>query len=233
LAGAGGPEAVIRAAESYLRVPYVRGGESRAGMDCSGLVFRVYHDVVGLDLPRGVDALFRQGQPVAYPFHVGDLLFFDTNETGTISAPTHVGIYAGRGRFVHAASEGQKTGVLVSGLESPYYRARFLGARRVYPWPAPVLSLTVTDGHVVESRASPWPSHESLAIDVYNGMSGGGPLAIAVLRDGVEVLSQWIAPGARTPAEVSIVPDIGSWTVRVSRIFNGRELALLSFDVEE
>ncbi len=228
-----GPLAVIANARSYLRVPYLSGGDSRAGMDCSGLVYRVFRDVVGMELPRGVGALYREGRPAGVPLHIGDLLFFDTDEKGSVSTPTHVGVYAGGGTFVHAASEGSRSGVTVSSLETPYYRDRFLGARRVYPWPSPVLAVTVTDGHVVESRDSPYPSREALAVDVYNGMSGGGPVDVSILRDGVPVLSRRIVPGARKPAELTIVPDVGSWTVRVTRIFKGRELAAVSFLVEE
>jgi hypothetical protein len=64
-------------------------------------------------------------------------------------------------------------------------------------------------------------------------MSGGGPLDIAVLRDGQQVLSRSIVPGGRAPAELQVVPDVGTWTVRINRIFKGRQLALVSFTVEE
>jgi cell wall-associated NlpC family hydrolase len=142
------PESIIKAAKSYLGVPYVHGGETRSGLDCSGLVYRVFRDILGMDLPRGVDALYRAGTAAGSPLHLGDLVFFDTDEKAAIANPTHVGVYAGGGRFVHAASEGARTGVTVSSLSTPYFRARFLGARRVFPWRAPVLSLTVTDEHV-------------------------------------------------------------------------------------
>jgi hypothetical protein len=227
------PASVIKAATGYLGVPYLRGGDTRQGLDCSGLVFRVYHDILGMDLPRGVGALFAAGASAGSPLHVGDLLFFDTGSDAAISTPTHVGVYSGGGKFVHAASEGARAGVIVSALNNPYYSARFLGARRVFPWRAPVLSLTVTDEHTSIAETSPFASREPLAIDVYNGMTGGGPLDLSVLKDGKEVLAHRIVPGARKPAEVKLVPDVGSWTVRIKRIFRGRELSVLSFIVEE
>jgi len=227
------PADLVSAAASYLGVPYVHGGDSRLGVDCSGLIYRVFHDILRMELPRGVDGLYRSGQRATSPLHVGDLVFFDTNENATISTPTHVGIYAGGGRFMHAASEGSHTGVIISTLESSYYKERFLGARRVYPWRPPVLRLTVTDDHQVLTDASPFPSREPLSVQVYNGMSGGGPLDLALLKDGRPVTSQRIVPGAQKPSELSIVPDAGTWTVKVNRIFKGRELAQLTFVVEE
>ncbi len=130
------PREAIRDAMTFLGVPYVSGGITRTGLDCSGLVYRVLQDAAGMDVPRGVEALFRSGTPVTYPMHIGDLVFFDTETKGPPSVPCHVGIYAGRGRFIHAASEGSRTGVIVSPLDSPYYRERFLGARRIIPWRA-------------------------------------------------------------------------------------------------
>ncbi len=227
------PADLIIAAKGYLGVPYVHGGNSRLGVDCSGLIYRVFHDILRMDLPRGVDGLFRTGQRATAPLHVGDLVFFDTNENATISTPTHVGIYAGGGRFVHAASEGSHTGVIVSLLDTAYYKDRFLGARRVFPWRPPVLRLTVTDDHQVLAEASPFASLEPLSVEIYNGMTGGGPLDLAILRDGRQVISQRIVPGAQKPAEISLVPETGTWTVRVNRIFKGRELSNLTFVVEE
>jgi hypothetical protein len=227
------PGNVVRAALAYLGVPYVNGGESHQGLDCSGLIYRVFHDEAGLDLPRGVQALFKSGPPAASPLHIGDLVFFDTSADASPAAATHVGVYAGAGLFVHAASEGSRTGVIVSALSNPYYRNRFLGARRFVQWRAPVLSLTLTDNYRSLVQTSPFASREELTIRVHNGMTGGGPLDLTVLKDGVRVLDARISPSAQRPSEISLVPDPGQWTVRVSRIFRGRELQDVSFPVEE
>jgi hypothetical protein len=227
------PDGVVSAARGYLGAPYVSGGVSLQGVDCSGLVYRIFRDMAGLDLPRGVVALFHSGDPVLAPLHIGDLLFFDTTEGRAPSVPTHVGVFAGGEKFVHAASEGSTTGVIVSSLESPYYRDRYLGARRVIFWRPPVLSLTVTDSYQSVVQASPFASQEPLRIYIYNGMTGGGPLDVTVLRDGRQALVQRITPGALHPSELSLVPDAGEWTVRVNRIFKGRELGRFTFRVEE
>jgi hypothetical protein len=227
------PEGIVNAALGYLGAPYVHGGISPQGVDCSGLVYRIFRDRAGFDLPRGVDALFRTGGIVHSPLHIGDLLFFDTAENRAPAMATHVGVYAGAETFVHAASEGSTTGVIVSSLESPYYRDRYLGARRVIFWRPPVLSLMVTDLYQSIVQASPFASQEPLQIYVYNGMTGGGPLDVSVFHDGRQVLTRRIVPGALHPSELSLVPDTGEWSVRVNRIFKGRELDRLTFRVEE
>jgi cell wall-associated NlpC family hydrolase len=117
---------LVEQAMTYLGTPYVRGGTSRRGLDCSGLVGAVYGEE-GLGLPRTAAQQFAEGAPVAErDLRPGDLVFFrDTYKRGI----SHVGIYIGDGRFVHAA--GRRRGVVVSELSSRYYRLRYAGARRL------------------------------------------------------------------------------------------------------
>ena len=227
------PRETIQAALKLLGVPYVPGGISRAGLDCSGLVFAVFRDSRRMDVPRGVGALFQSGQPATYPLHIGDLIFFDTEGVGNPSIPCHVGIYEGKGKFIHAASEGSRTGVIVSELDNPYYHNRFLGARRVIPWRQPVLDVYLTDTPEEVVTVSPFASHERLIIKVFNRMSGGGPMDLIVLKDGEQMLSTRIAPRASGPAVVPLVPDEGTWDVRVNRLWKGKELERVTFTVEE
>jgi probable lipoprotein NlpC len=227
------PISAVRAASALIGVPYSRGGASHRGMDCSGLVYRVFEDAMGLALPRNVDGLFHSGSLVRSPMHIGDLLFFDTSGAIPPTNPTHVVIYTGRNTFVHSASEGQHTGVIASTLENLYYRERFLGARRVIPWRLPALLVTVTDTPAKLLLESPFASRETLKILVSSEMSGGGPLEMTVLKNGEEILWRRIFPTAKRAAEVSLVPDIGEWTVRITRIFKGRELHNVAFTVEE
>ena len=241
------PREFVKAALKYRGVPYIHGGDTRAGVDCSGLVSRAFLDSEGSALPRGVEELFHAGAPAnfepvstglactsVYPMlHVGDLVFFDTESADKPRAPTHVGIYAGNGVFVHAASEGSRTGVIVSPLESPYYSGRFLGARRVVPWRPPVLDVALTDATQDLVTVSPFPSREKMTIRVFNRMSGGGPMDLAVLRNGVPVLGARITPGTFRPSQIPLTPEAGMWTVRISRLFKGRELQSVTFTVEE
>jgi cell wall-associated NlpC family hydrolase len=116
---------LVEQAMTYLGTPYRRGGTTRRGVDCSGLVGAVYGEQ-GLDLPRTAAQQFAEGFAVAASdLRPGDLVFFrDTYKRGI----SHVGIYIGDGRFLHAA--GRRHGVIVSELSRTYYRIRYAGARR-------------------------------------------------------------------------------------------------------
>ena len=227
------PDEVIQAAMKCLGAPYVSGGDSREGFDCSGLISAVFRQTASLELPRRVESLFRAGTEVNRPLHIGDLLFFDTGAQGPFKDPTHVGVYVGADRFVHAASEGPKTGVIVSSLNMAYYHDRLLGARRVIPWRPPVLEVKLTDDYRSLATANPFPSREPMKIRVYNDMSGGGPVDLSLFKDGSQVLSRRIVPGAQAPALIELTPEAGQWTVRVTRIYRGRDLQDLTFQVEE
>ncbi len=94
---------VVNTAEKYLGVPYVYGGESTSGFDCSGLVQKVFADL-GVSLPRGSDAQSQVGTPVASIAQAqpGDLLFFNSEGDPT----GHVGIYVGNGMMIDAPHTG-------------------------------------------------------------------------------------------------------------------------------
>ena len=128
---------VVQAAYGFLHTPYLYGGSEAAGMDCSGLVCKVFFDTVGTALPRRVESLFQSGEKVGSGLRPGDLVFFNTTGQG----PSHVGIYIGNQRFIHSASEGPATGVIISSLSEKYYGERWLGARRVIENDFPILSL--------------------------------------------------------------------------------------------
>ena len=111
----------------YLGVPYVWGGASPSGWDCSGFVYYIYRTVTGRALPRTTQAQWGVGTPVARnALQPGDLVFFqNTYEPGI----THVGISLGGDRFVHASAPG--VGTIISSLSESYYTAHYAGARRV------------------------------------------------------------------------------------------------------
>ncbi|MFY9719969.1 MAG: C40 family peptidase, partial [Candidatus Cybelea sp.] len=106
----------------FLGVPYVFGGTSTSGFDCSGFVQHVFA-MLGIGLPRTADAQYDVGHPAVGGPKPGDLVFFDTY--GGVS---HVGIYLGAGKFVHASSS---HGVMVSHLSDSYWAARYVGAKRL------------------------------------------------------------------------------------------------------
>ena len=96
--------AIVRDARRYLGVPYVWGGESRAGMDCSGFTQRVYADL-GVQLPRTAAEQQHVGTPVRDLAHArpGDLLFYEPDESGVAH---HVAIYEDDGRLIEAPRPG-------------------------------------------------------------------------------------------------------------------------------
>lgn len=125
-------KAIVDTALMYMGSPYMYGGSEASGFDCSGLVYRVFLQTTGQMVPRTTRALYAWAEPIGFlELQKGDLVFFNT--TGTIS---HVGIYMGNGRFIHSASAGPKTGVIVSSLDEPYWKACFIGAGRVLPYEA-------------------------------------------------------------------------------------------------
>jgi murein DD-endopeptidase len=117
-----------RAADNALGMlgkPYRHSGNTPAGFDCSGLVQYSYSKA-GVNLPRATQAQRREGRPVAATeLRRGDLVFFD--QEGKKSS--HVGIYVGQGRFVHAPSTGGR--VRTDGLDATYWRTHFVEARRL------------------------------------------------------------------------------------------------------
>lgn len=115
-------------AVSLVGSPYRLGGTSpETGLDCSGFVGHVFRQVAGVMLPRDSRAISETAQPLTQDeLRPGDLVFFNTLNR----AFSHVGIYLGDDRFVHASSS--RTGsVMVSNLNDRYWRERFDGARRV------------------------------------------------------------------------------------------------------
>jgi len=122
---------VIAAAKRYENSPYLYGGMTASGIDCSGLICLSFKDAIGVSLPRSSSGLYSWVEKIpvdkAQP---GDLLFFKTDNTGNI---THVALYLGERRFIHSTSAGPKTGVIYSTLDESYWSRTFVGAGRAFP----------------------------------------------------------------------------------------------------
>ncbi|MCS7265024.1 MAG: C40 family peptidase [Armatimonadetes bacterium] len=119
---------LVENGRNYLGIRYRYGGSSPSrGFDCSGFVYYLLSRH-GIRAPHSAAALFRMGKPISKSdLKPGDLVFF--KNTARRRGITHVGIYIGNGKFIHASSG--RGCVTITSLSDPYYAARFVGARRL------------------------------------------------------------------------------------------------------
>ncbi|HEY7871472.1 MAG TPA: C40 family peptidase [Rudaea sp.] len=122
------PNDILFRAIGLVGTPYRYGGNTpRGGFDCSGLVDYVFRDVAGIELPRTADEISHIDAPSVArdALESGDIVFFRTHGRRI----GHVGIYVGKGRFVHAPNEGGT--VRLDYLDASYWREHYGGAKRV------------------------------------------------------------------------------------------------------
>lgn len=124
----GNSSQVVEYAKQFLGYPYVYGGTSPRGFDCSGFVKYVYANF-GVTMNRTASAQMDNGTPVSMSELIpGDVVFFK-KAGSSASRASHVGIYVGNGQFIHASTS--RTGVIISNMSSAYYTTGFVGARRM------------------------------------------------------------------------------------------------------
>ena len=115
---------IIETSMQYMGVPYIFGGSTPSGFDCSGYVQYVFAQC-GVSIPRTADYQYYAGTPIpTEDLRPGDCVFFSTYLPG----PSHVGIYLGDGNFIHASSS---RGVTTDTLSRSYWVQTFLGGRRL------------------------------------------------------------------------------------------------------
>lgn len=116
---------VLNTAAKYLGVPYLWGGTTPSGFDCSGFVQYVYREC-GYSITRTTYTQWdNDGQYVSrYDLEPGDLVYF-----GSTNSPSHVGLYVGDGMMIHAPSTGKN--IQYTSIDSNYYAARFIGGKRI------------------------------------------------------------------------------------------------------
>jgi cell wall-associated NlpC family hydrolase len=118
---------LVISAMNFLGVPYRRGGQSEDGFDCSGFTRHVFEKSLGLVLPRRADQQAKDGALAEVKrdeLKPGDLVFFNTMKR----AFSHVGIYVGDGKFIHAPRSGAQ--VRIEDMRAAYWTQRYNGARR-------------------------------------------------------------------------------------------------------
>lgn len=119
---------LVEFSKKYIGYPYVWGGTSPSGFDCSGFTTYVYKQF-GYSLNRTANAQASNGYAVSRDNLIpGDLVLFTRTYSSSVPV-THVGIYVGNGQFIHAANS--STGVVISSLNEGYYASRYYGARRI------------------------------------------------------------------------------------------------------
>jgi cell wall-associated NlpC family hydrolase len=115
---------LVSTVQRYLGIPYRWGGETTQGFDCSGLTMVCYR-INGLNLPRNSRSQYQAGRPVARQnLQAGDLVFFATKGGTRV---THVGMYIGDGKFIHAPRTGKT--VRVAELSNAFFVKTYIGAR--------------------------------------------------------------------------------------------------------
>ncbi len=118
---------IVDTAKKYLGIPYVYGGSSPSGFDCSGLVQYVFKEL-GVSINRVAADQTAHGTPITKEnLQPGDVVFF--HNTARYSTINHVGIYVGDGNFIHAPQTGDV--VKITTLDSGYYARTFVAARRI------------------------------------------------------------------------------------------------------
>lgn len=113
---------LYRFVDEWEGTPYAYGGQSRKGVDCSGFVGELYRQVQGMNLPREVEAIYKECDRTfrrEQKLEEGDLVFFDIKKGKKAS---HAGVYLKNGHFVHASTS---SGVVISQLSNPYYEKHF------------------------------------------------------------------------------------------------------------
>jgi probable lipoprotein NlpC len=124
---------LLATAESFLGIPYRWAGIDRRGMDCSGFVYASFRYALGYTIPRTSLGMYHWAQRIpTAQLQPGDFVFFITVGTRV----SHVGIYVGGGRFIHSASDGPRTGVIISRLDESFWRRTYSSAGRALPWDA-------------------------------------------------------------------------------------------------
>lgn len=142
--------------KQFIGRPYLSGGIGPDSFDCSGLVFTCSRESIGVQLPRKTSAMFAFCTAVEDDEReAGDLVFFKTTASGTVS---HVGIYIGNNQFIHAASDGPNTGVIISSLRENYWKTHYFKSARFLPSGKSAEKKTADANSVTESRVVQSPA---------------------------------------------------------------------------
>jgi hypothetical protein len=162
--------AIVDKAKTFLGVPYVYGAESPEAFDCSGFVRYVYRQVTGMELPRCARDYPLAGEGISFEAaEPGDVIVFDT----VGGRASHVAIYMGSGKMIHAASAGAETGIIISSVSERYWAPKVLGVRSF---------LAKGQGGAVATTGSAQTADRS-SVSERNGATAGGSIEADIISD--------------------------------------------------
>jgi len=143
-------DAFINAAKAYIGTPYVYGGTSKSGIDCSGLIYMAARNAGLQELPRTAAQMYQATTRITdAQRQKGDLVFFKAGST-----VSHVGIYLGPDKFLHAPSDGAVTGVQIGQMSRPYWARTYCGAGRFLPAITGKAATAASSGNSVSTNYS-------------------------------------------------------------------------------
>jgi len=124
---------ITEIAQGYLGIPYKYAGVTPEGFDCTGFIAFVYYEAAGMTVSRSSVGIWNSGKKIPLTqVRPGDVLVFTTVRAGA----SHAGIVLENGPrgviFIHSASQGSETGVIISNMNEKYYKSRFMGARNYF-----------------------------------------------------------------------------------------------------
>lgn len=220
---------VVSIANTYLRVPYVYGGTTPAGFDCSGYTSYVFNQA-GITLPRTAADQYNTGTAVSKSnLQQGDLVFFTSSGTSI----SHVGIYIGNNNFISATTS---SGVKVASINDPYYwNSRYIGAKRVIKEEVILPKQPLAAGEFYDIKSTFWAYEAINALStegIITGYSDGNflPQKAITRAEAAKMISETLALEF-SQASVTNYADVPNshWAFQyvqaatTSSIFNGYE----------
>ncbi len=215
----------IESAKKFMGVPYVYGGTSMKGIDCSGLTY-LAAQATGIQIPRTAALQYEATTHISdIERQPGDLVFFSDSGTRV----THVGIYIGDGKMLNSASDGKKTGVIISGLSEPYWKRTYYGAGRLFDDQQADLSVKQADsGSTAASQDSPFFYHATHS--VFTVEESGSMRVSSDESEGESLVGSGnygVVPALCVSSDVPVLKDIVVSSIPIKTMYNaGEELDL-------
>lgn len=143
-------EKYVAKAKECLGCPYVYGDEGPDSFDCSGFVYYVTEEVLGIVLPRRARDIYTYCEIIPdEEIEIGDLVFFNTGGNTSVS---HIGIYIGEGKFISALSEGKHRGVSISWLQKNYWGPKYMATGRIMPSEIEPVVEVIEEGKISDDK---------------------------------------------------------------------------------